>query len=180
MKAGKIIGMIASARNITKEKNYEEELKKIRPKLTETERLVHIERKRTKEHTSLIDELNRLKSEFISNLSHEFRTPLASIIGFSETIESDPDLPPEMKKEFNHVILNEGKRLAKLINEVLDISSVEDGSLVLVRTEFDVVEILQSIIDSQKEFSEETGIDVEPKVDSQIFHLDIHIIIYNY
>ena len=159
VKAGKIIGMIASAKNITKEKNYEEELKKIRPKLMETERLIHIERKRTKEHTSLIDELNRLKSEFISNLSHEFRTPLASIIGFSETIESDPDLPPEMKIEFNHVILNEGKRLAKLINEVLDISSVEEGSIVLVRTEFDIVQVLQSVIDSQKEFAEEKSLE---------------------
>ena len=38
------------------------------------------------------------------------------IIGFSETIVSDPDLPEEMKSEFNKVILNEGKRLAKLIN----------------------------------------------------------------
>ncbi len=160
LKAGKIIGMIASARNITKEKNYEDELKKIRPKLTETERLIHIERKRTKEHKSLIEELNRLKSEFISNLSHEFRTPLASIIGFSETIESDPDLPPEMKKEFNHVILNEGKRLAKLINEVLDISSVEEGATVLVRTEFEVTQILQSIIDDQKELAEEKSLEV--------------------
>jgi PAS domain S-box-containing protein len=160
LKGGKIIGMIASAHNITKEKNYEDELKKIRPKLSETERLIHIERKRTKEHKSLIEELNRLKSEFISNLSHEFRTPLASIIGFSETIESDPDLLPEMKKEFNHVILNEGKRLAKLINEVLDTTSIEEGTVPLVRTEFDIVSLLQTIIDTQNGFAVEKSLEV--------------------
>lgn len=160
LKNGIVIGMIASARNITREKSYENELKKLRPKLLEAERMIEIERKRTKQNKSLIEELNRLKSEFISNLSHEFRTPLASIIGFSETIQSDPDLPPEMKKEFNNVILNEGKRLAKLINEVLDLSKAENGGIVLHKSEFDITKLLQEVIDEQVEFAQEKNIEI--------------------
>jgi len=157
---GKIIGLIAFGRNVTVEKNYEEELKKIKPKLVEAERLINIERKRTNHQKFLVDELNRLKSEFISNLSHEFRTPLASIIGFSETIESDPDLPPEMKKEFNRVILFEGKRLAKLINEVLDISVTDESAATLVKSEFDITEVLKNVIDALKFFADEKEVEL--------------------
>jgi two-component system phosphate regulon sensor histidine kinase PhoR len=95
----------------------------------------------------MIDELNRLKSEFISNISHEFRTTLASIIGFSETIESDPNLPAEMKREFNGLIMSEGKRLAKLINDVLDASRVEDGKIAINKTILDLLKLIQEVID---------------------------------
>jgi len=77
--------------------------------LTEVNRLLKIERARTTPQKSVVEELNRLKYDFISGISHEFRTTLASIIGFSETIVSDPDLAESMKEEFVQVIMSEGK-----------------------------------------------------------------------
>ena len=148
---GKVIGMLGIGNDISRMKKYEDELIKLKPKLTEAQRLISLERARLWQQGSLIEELDRLKSEFVSNISHEFRTPLASIIGFSETIVSDPDLPEEMKSEFNKVILYEGKRLAKLINDVLDISRIEGGRIILNKTCFNLVEILKEVVEHNRE-----------------------------
>lgn len=159
-KKGEVAGMLGTGKGIGKLKHFEKEIRKLKPKIVEANRLIKLERARTKKHESLVDELNRLKSEFISNISHEFRTPLASIVGFSETIELDPDMPPEMKKEFNNVILNEGKRLAKLIKSVLDISKIEGGKILLNRSTVNVVDLLQIVIEVNKEFARQKNIEL--------------------
>ena len=154
-KDDKVAGMLGIVKDLTKLNKYEDELKKLKPKLIEAHRLISLERSRMWHHNSLIEELDRLKNEFVSNISHEFRTPLASIIGFSETIVSDPDLPEEMKEEFNNVILNEGKRLAKLINDILDLSKIQIGKLTLNKTSFDLVTMLGEVIENNKPLAEE-------------------------
>lgn len=173
-KNGKVAGLLGTGMSVGKLRYFETEIKKLKPKIVEANRLIKLERTRSKKHESLIEELNRLKSEFISNISHEFRTPLASIIGFSETIESDPDLPPEMKKEFNNVILNEGKRLAKLIKSVLDMSKIEGGNISLNRETVNVVDLLKKVIASNKEFAAQKNIelDFEHPADSVILEAD--------
>jgi signal transduction histidine kinase len=90
-----------------------------------------------------------MKTEFVSNISHEFRTPLASIIGFSESIASDPSMTAEHKREFNEVILAEGKRLAKLINNVLDLTRLEKGEIGLNTSTFNFVALLEKVIASR-------------------------------
>jgi len=150
---GEVMGMIGICRNISEKNKYESELKKLKPRLVETDRLLNIERTRTKPQSALIEEMNRLKYEFISNISHEFRTTLASIIGFSETIESDADLPEEMKKEFNRVIMSEGKRLAKLINDVLDSSRIEESKIVINKNKMDALKLVQDAVDANSKFA---------------------------
>jgi PAS domain S-box-containing protein len=158
---GEVIGIVGLGKNISRLRKYKEELIKLKPKLIEAQRLITLERARLWQQSSLIEELDRLKSEFVSNISHEFRTPLASIIGFSETIVSDPDLPEEMKSEFNNVILNEGKRLAKLINDVLDISNIEGGKITLNKTIFNVIELLQGVVDKNRAIAEKKKLSID-------------------
>lgn len=146
-KEDKIIGLLGTGRNITRLKKLESELKELKPKIIELERLLTLERSRLLQQRSVVEELNKLKNEFMSNISHELRTPLASIVGFSETIASDPNMPDEMKIEFNYIILNEGKRLARLINEVLELSRMETGKLVLSKSKIDIVRTLRKVID---------------------------------
>ena len=146
-KNGEVLGMISICKDLTENFKFSTELQKLKPKLIETDRLLSIERARAKPRKTMMDELNRLKNEFISNISHEFKTTLASIIGFSETIESDPNLPDEMKKEFNRIIMSEGKRLAKLINDVLDASRVEDGKIAINKTILDLLKLIQEVVD---------------------------------
>ena len=161
MKTGDVIGMLGICKDITKLSKSEQEIKTLKPKLIEANRLISLERARTWQQSSLIEELERIKSEFVSNISHEFRTPLASIIGFSETIVSDPNLPEDMKSEFNNVILNEGKRLAKLINDVLEISVIEEGKITLDKSVIDVISILKYNVEKNYESAEKKKITLE-------------------
>ncbi len=73
---------------------------------------------------------NRAKSEFLSRMSHELRTPLNSILGFAQVLQ-DVELPRSGRAGVRH-ILNAGRHLLNLINEVLDISRIEAGQQPLV------------------------------------------------
>lgn len=145
---GEITGMISIGRDITDRIKDEAKLKELNQKLIEANRIISIERERAKNKITVMEELNKLKGEFISNVSHELRTPLASIVGFAETILSDHDLSKEMIIDFTNIILTEGKRLAKLINEVLDFSKLESGEEELKEVTFNIVELMQSITES--------------------------------
>lgn len=142
----KIIGLLGVGKDLSEKFRYESELQKIKPKLTEINRLLSIERARISPQKSVVEELNRLKFDFISGISHEFRTTLASIIGFSETIVSDPDITESMKEEFIKVIMSEGKRLAKLINYFLDTSNNEASMLMINKISFDLTMLIQDVI----------------------------------
>ena len=154
----KISEIIITGKNITHIREITNEIENLGIRLVEANRLISIERQRANQRKSILEELNRLKNEFISNISHELRTPLASIIGFSETIASDPDMPDEMKTEFNNTILSEGKRLARLINDVLDISKLEGGKIDIVKFRFDVITMINDIISAQKKSAEAKNI----------------------
>jgi signal transduction histidine kinase len=95
-----------------------------------------------------LDEASRHKSAFLASVSHELRTPLNAIIGFSEVL-LDPPMPvtEEERKQFLSDILNSGKHLLKLINEILDLSKIEVGMMNLkIKPEFlrHVLEPVQS------------------------------------
>jgi PAS domain S-box-containing protein len=145
---GKMTEIVFVGKNITHLREIMDEIENLRMKLIEANRLISIERQRANQRKSLLEELSRMKSEFVSNISHELRTPLASIIGFSETIASDPDMPDEMKAEFNSTILNEGKRLARLINDVLDISKIEGGKIDIIKFRFNVILMLNEVVEA--------------------------------
>lgn len=142
----KTIGLLGVGKDFSDKFRYETELKKIKPKLTEFNRMLNIERARSSPQKSVVEELNRLKYDFISGISHEFRTTLASIIGFSETIVADPELTESMKEEFIKVIMSESKRLAKLINYFLDTSHDENRIVMINKTSFDLVKLIQDVI----------------------------------
>lgn len=74
-----------------------------------------------------LQELDRLKDEFISTVTHELRTPLTSIRAFSEILLSNPDMEPSQRSEFLGIIVKESERLTRLINEVLDLAKLESG-----------------------------------------------------
>jgi PAS domain S-box-containing protein len=150
----KVSGLLGVGKDLREKYRYEMELQKLKPKITEINRLLSIERSRTTPQKSVVEELNRLKYDFISGISHEFRTTLASIIGFSETIVSDPDLADSMKEEFIKVIMSEGKRLAKLINYFLDTSN-SDGNLIMInKTTFGLVKLVQDAINANNDLAQ--------------------------
>lgn len=73
------------------------------------------------------EESDKLKSAFIANMSHEIRTPLNAIVGFSNLLATDDDLPEEDREEYTDIIMNNTEVLLQLINDILDMSKIEAG-----------------------------------------------------
>ncbi|MBI3912267.1 MAG: PAS domain-containing protein [Armatimonadetes bacterium] len=87
------------------------------------------------------EKANRAKSEFLSRMSHELRTPLNAVLGFGQLLEMD-DLAIEQRESVDH-ILQAGRHLLQLINEVLDIARIESGRIYLSIEPVLVREVLQ-------------------------------------
>jgi hypothetical protein len=95
------------------------------------------------------EESDRLKSAFLANMSHEIRTPLNSILGFSDLL-TESDIDPTMRSEFAELINSSGNNLLAIINDVLDISKIEAGQIVLVEMPVNAQKLIAEI---QKEYS---------------------------
>src|ERR1051326_909216 len=94
-----------------------------------------------------LQDANRLKSEFLASMSHELRTPLNGILGFSEfLIDEKPGPLNEAQKEYLNDILNSGRHLLQLINDVLDLSKVEAGRMDLFVESFSLTEAIDHAI----------------------------------
>jgi signal transduction histidine kinase len=93
------------------------------------------------ERNRTLVESEQVKSELVSNVSHELRTPLASVLGFS-SLMLDRDLPPEETKRYLEVIRTEARRLASLLNDLLDLQRVEQETLELRSEEVDLNDLL--------------------------------------
>ena len=95
------------------------------------------------------EESNRMKSAFLANMSHEIRTPLNSIVGFSSLLTSDQmTLSSEEKAHFSDIIKQNSDALLNLINDVLDLSRIETGGMVVNMKDCDVVALGRSVVES--------------------------------
>jgi len=86
---------------------------------------------------------NKAKSEFLANMSHEIRTPLNAVLGFSYLLEDLVE--DEEGKEYLEAISSSGKNLLGLINDVLDLSRIESGKMIIQPEEVNLQELLDSV-----------------------------------
>ena len=87
------------------------------------------------------------KSIFLSNMSHEIRTPLNALSGFSSLL-TEENLDNETRRQCNEVILQNSELLLKLINDVIDLSSLEFGKIQFCINKYNVVNICRNVIDT--------------------------------
>lgn len=90
------------------------------------------------------EESDRLKSAFLANMSHEVRTPLNSIIGFSELL-ADPDFEVEQKSEFIQHIISNGNNLLIIISDIMDISKLESGEITIRKSQVNAKKFISGI-----------------------------------
>lgn len=98
----------------------------------------------------MADELNQqeqTKRMFISSLSHDLRSPLTNIKGYTRGM-LDGTIEEDKKERYLKIVLNESDRLIKMINDLLDLSKMESGALVLNKTDFDLNEMIINVLDS--------------------------------
>jgi signal transduction histidine kinase/CheY-like chemotaxis protein len=113
------------------------------------------------------------KSEFLASMSHELRTPLNAIIGFSEVLlERMFGELNERQDDYLRDILSSGKHLLELLNEILDLSKIEAGQMVLNRSEFDVRESLEYCLSMVRERALKQRIILSLDVDPEVGLLD--------
>jgi len=95
-----------------------------------------------------------LRKAFVSDVSHELRTPMTTITGFIQGM-LDGTVPEEKRKEYLTVVLEESKRLSKLVNDLLDISRLESEEVKLEPSTFDINELIRiSIISFENQFDQ--------------------------
>jgi signal transduction histidine kinase len=116
-------------------------------------------------------ESERAKSELVSNVSHELRTPLASVLGFS-ALMLDRELPPEEMRRYLEVIRAEARRLAELLNDLLDLQRIEQGSLELRLDEVNLNDLLDAQITLYSAQSDEHSLTLDPADEQLIVYGD--------
>ncbi len=106
------------------------------------------------------------QTKFLANVSHELKTPLTSIIGFTDTLLDDQTMPEEVKREFLDIIAHESKRLLDLTNDILSVIKIEDKVLPLVK--IDVDQVVQTILKAQSQAIETKNLRLELMANLQI------------
>jgi signal transduction histidine kinase len=91
-------------------------------------------------------EIQRLKSRIVNQITHEFRTPLTSIIGFAEMLGEDNQVDEHQRVEYASYIRNEGLRLTKLVDDLIRLDSLEQGHADLQFTESEIQETVRYAI----------------------------------
>jgi PAS domain S-box-containing protein len=135
-------GVFAAARDVTERKRLDQVLQ---------EKNVELENAR-----SVAEKANRSKSEFLSSMSHELRSPLNAILGFAQLMETGSPLPTPVQKASIEQILKAGWYLLELINEILDLALIESGRLSLSLEPMSLVDVMlecQAMIEPQAQKS---------------------------
>ena len=107
----------------------------------------------------LADEANRAKSIFLTNISHELRTPLNAILGFAQILSRNDAIPSQQREQIG-IINRSGEHLLSLINDVLDMSSIEAGHIHLNISPFDLHFLLATLEDMLHLKANSKGIDL--------------------
>ena len=105
-----------------------------------------------------LQELDRLKDDFISTVTHELRTPLTSIRAFSEILGDNPNLETAQRAKFLGIITRESERLTRLINQVLDLAKIESGAAEWHPSALDMREVIEDAATALSQIYKERGI----------------------
>src|SRR5215472_15484785 len=129
--------------------------------------------RRLERQSAALEIASRHKSEFLASMSHELRTPLNAIIGFSEVLlERMFGELNERQDDYLRDIWSSGKHLLELLNDILDLSKIEAGQMVLNRSEFVVSESLEYCLSMVRERALKQGMLLSLEVDPDVGLLD--------
>ncbi len=121
-----------------------------------------------------LSELNRFKDTFLSTASHELRTPLTSVIGYAEVLEENEGrLTLEQRREFLRRMSGEASGLLNLIDDILDLSRLENGKLVLEREPHAVGPIASAALDTVGPMAAKHSVELRERLDDTLGEFSI-------
>jgi len=113
-------------------------------------------------------EIDRLKTEFVSLVSHELRTPLSSIKAYAEILLKNPEREKDQQVEFLNIINEETDRLTRLINDILNITKIEERRIDLQREAIEIREIIHKSISALRSYAIQRNIKMRMDVQKDI------------
>jgi PAS domain S-box-containing protein len=152
----KLLGVFAAARDVTERKRSERALQESNLELESAKYIA--------------EKANLAKSDFLSSMSHELRSPLNAILGFAQLMESANPPPSESQTARISQILKAGWHLLKLINEVLDLAAIESGQISLSRESVSVSAVMAECETMMGPEAQKRGIHMTfPKFENPVF-----------
>jgi PAS domain S-box-containing protein len=149
-------GVFAAARDVTDRKRNEQALQESNVELESAK--------------SAAEKANLAKSDFLSSMSHELRSPLNAILGFAQLLQSASPLPTDSQKESITLILQAGWHLLRLIEEVLDLARIESGKVLLSPESVSMAEVISECQSMMEPQAQQRGISVTfPRFDNPFF-----------
>ena len=161
--------------DITHQKLIDKELDNYRT------RLENMVEQRTKElmlAKEKAEESDKLKTAFLANMSHEIRTPLNGIVGFLRFIDSN-DLSPERRHEYTNIVINSSMQLAKIIDDIIDVSKIEANQMSILPAPVNLNEMMNELwvffetyLQSQNKKHVELILDDSGFIDNCVVYMD--------
>ncbi|HEX7177676.1 MAG TPA: ATP-binding protein [Pyrinomonadaceae bacterium] len=111
-----------------------------------------------------LERLERVRQEFLSNVSHELRTPLTAILTFIETLEAGGTDDPETTRRFLSVIRRNSERMRDLINDILELSAIEAGTVTVEPVSVRLASLVQECFTALASCAAERGVELRSEV----------------
>ena len=108
-----------------------------------------------------LSETERQRRDFIANVSHELKTPMTTIAGYTDGI-LDGTIPPERERHYLQIISDESRRLSRLVRRMLDISQIQSKEM--KKEDFDICEVMRIALLSMEQKINDRGLDVETNI----------------
>ena len=137
---GQVIRILVTARDVTERKAAEEE----RALLLEHEQQARVAQVEANEQ---LQHLNEFQKSFLATVSHEFRTTLTSIIGFSELLQGEQEWSPTEVKDYASDINTDAQRLKRMITDLLDLGQIQSGKMVLHLEQVEINALLKEVVE---------------------------------
>jgi two-component system phosphate regulon sensor histidine kinase PhoR len=102
----------------------------------------------------------RMRVDFVANASHELRTPLASILGFAETLSDDPGDDPEMRSRFLKVMVDEARRMKRLVEDLISLSRIEAEKYHLPEASIDLIALVDEVTSELSDTGDSRAADI--------------------
>ncbi|MBQ2829835.1 MAG: HAMP domain-containing histidine kinase [Oscillospiraceae bacterium] len=110
-----------------------------------------------------LQETERQRREFIANVSHELKTPMTTIAGYTDGI-LDGTIPPEQEEQYLRIISDESRRLSRLVRRMLDVSRLQSVDPLRTRTQFDLCESARRVLLSMEKKITDRALDVQADI----------------
>ena len=115
------------------------------------------------------EKIESMRSEFISNVSHELKTPIALVSGYAEGLRDGIADDEESRREYLGVIIDESEKMSRLVTSLLELNHIEFGDSPVKMERFDIVPLISGVTESSEILAKQFGADIALKIQAPLY-----------